>query len=273
MSSATTSTASTTPTANVPSSTSKKDLLQIVPAYYAPARVWADKVLLLTSDICPTSAALVDVVKSRLPDALFTQVATANFPSIKDLLDRVVRLEQGPSSVAAQQFFGEKLTLPAGQKVSAVYHSLLPVAAQLFPGVATDVVETVARMKFLSSLPPSTQAMVALAAKSTPFEEVLTTLDGVAHMEVSAAKIASVEAATPPTEHGVLQRLEERLEALELNVVRQAGNSSRFHQMYPRDQQGKHSNQQQLCFFHAKFGAKARNCRPPCSWQREAKNY
>jgi hypothetical protein len=51
---------------------SLRDLLHIVPAFSAPALSWSQKVTLLTKAMADDDEPLLDVIKSKLPEPLFT---------------------------------------------------------------------------------------------------------------------------------------------------------------------------------------------------------
>jgi hypothetical protein len=282
-----------------------RELLHIVPTFVAPARTWAEKVTLLTRSIPDDSQPLLEVILSRLPDPIFTQVANSAYKSRSSLLERIVQLESGSPAHLASNFFNAKPTLPHGQKPSFLFHELLATAKQLFPTSSNDIVQEMAKMKLLATLPPSTQSLIALLPKTTSIADILSTLDNSVCEPLTPNLAAAAQWQEPGTlEDGGLSNLHERIRLLEIQPVNVSSGDTttvmdsliarisalearakRPYQPPPSThwttrQQGSHqqfvarnaSNPSTFCYYHQKFGSQARQCREPCSWSLHSKN-
>jgi hypothetical protein len=241
---------------------SMKDIQQLIPLFVAPARIWVQKVKLLTESISGDNRELLNVVHSRLPDPLFSQITAGTHQNLQQLLARIEQLEQGPSSLLALDLFGTKSSLKPGQKPSALFVELLALVKQVMPQSSTEQLTAIAKLKLMTALPPTAQALVELASKDSSFELILSSLDNLTLSEVRNVNAleANVQGnmETPPK--GVLEQVLDRLNSLEDRFVSVNHVSSK-------------SPLPEVCWYHSKYGKDAFNCKPPCRYHKsQSKN-
>lgn len=250
---------------------SPTEILPLVPPYVAPANVWTQKVALLTKSIPVSCQALLDVVISRLPEPLFSQVLPGTYPDLHALLARIVQLEQGSPVSVAQAFFTTPV-LTSGKKPSMLFQEYLVSARQLLPGSSSEALMGLAKMKTLAALPPAAQAIASLTPSTTPFEEVLVALDNMVSLE-APVRVSHVGAAdqssTAEAIQGTLNNVVDRLNTIEATVAR-VSQSPRSYSPSRVSFNNSSAPSSGFCWYHATFGEGALKCRPPCTWDKHA---
>lgn len=113
---------------------------------------------------------------------------------------------------------------------------------------------------FLQQLPSSTQSILAAVTPLTP-DTAADIADRI--MEVNPVQVHSVAQSPDHSAVAELQREVERLR-IQINKLQEAINTRR-----PTQRPRSRSNTRQLiCWFHQKFGQKAKKCTPPCKFQK-----
>ncbi|XP_043604656.1 uncharacterized protein LOC122577424 [Bombus pyrosoma] len=110
------------------------------------------------------------------------------------------------------------------------------------------------------------------AADGTDIEKLMRLADRTYERHVlKSRKVAVIEkertsdrrrSDSPETSDDRFSRLEAQIEALRLDCRRHQGPNTRGHRPRP----GEIPRDSGLCYYHAKFRAHAKKCRPPCTW-------
>ena len=148
---------------------------------------------------------------------------------------------------------------------------LLRHMQQLLGSEATGADRTLLRQLFLQRLPPNVRMILASSGETTTLEELAELGDTI----IAAAPPGVAVVSQPPSEieelRTELSRLRETVSTLASprQVFRQPSPSHRFRQRSPSPH--RHSRLQSppphpnVCWYHARFGDRARKCTPPCS--------
>jgi hypothetical protein len=203
---------------------------------------------------------LLDVVISKLPEPLFTQINARTFSSLDKLLSSIIRLEQGSSHQTHHRFFNEPFSLNPGKKPSTMFAELLSDAKQITPQLSEEVLTVMARCKFESALPPTGKTIMALASKDSSLEDILQILDDT--MTTDIAHITVSQVADNTKQDDMACNLEKKLDEIVARISKLEGPRPRY------TDQGYHhvQNPSDLCWYHLKFGKLARQCRAPCRY-------
>jgi hypothetical protein len=131
-------------------------------------------------------------------------------------------------------------------------------------GLAPDVPDDFLRTIWASRLPPHVQAILAGQTEGS--------LDSASHLADRICEVtplpttAAVTASTPEDSAGLRERIDE-LTRLVASLQASQGRS-RSHSRHRRDRTPHVSPaRQDMCWYHWRFGDKARKCTPPCSKQ------
>jgi hypothetical protein len=250
-----------------------RELLHLIPTFSSPVVLWAQKVLLLTKRVPPTSATLLDVVLSRLPDTLFKQASTQTFANINDLLAHVQQLELGALPQQASHYFSKSDGATSSRKPSERYIDFVCETRQLLSSASEELVAELAKLKLMATLCPSAQALITVAPKETPFSTTLQAIDMLPttafpkQADVAAVRSMDTDADTTVSDPTDFTQLVARIKQLEGMVERSLPN-----QPLRAPVQQHNSRTSDICWYHDKFGDRARRCEPPCRF-RGSKNY
>ena len=183
-------------------------------------------------------AALDGPTARRLGDLLRTPPATDQYTTLKKRLLSTFSLSERERACRLLDL--EDL---GDRKPSALVDHILSLAG-------TGNLDFLLRELFIRKLPESIRAIIA-ASSSTD----LRVLGAQADMHFSAAGALISSVAVSPS--------------MEPNLVQEEVNAA-YRQRYPRSkfQQRNRQNTSEggLCYYHDRFGASAKKCRPPCSW-------
>jgi hypothetical protein len=261
-----------------------KDIMTIMPPFSSPARIWAQKVKLIwpTANNAPTH--LIEVIKLRLPPALFDALTESNFQSHLALLDKVTALDDPTTSQAAVSLFEFKAQIQPHQLPREYFSEMKRSIQTVFPEYPQDIVNSMAWQKLRMALPPSMQVTLSLLANQNVNEQVLETIDKAWRL-LPTSTCASANATPSNTTLDVMTQVMERLERLEAKLeptedtVAATMTRSNISANYNRPKPHSSFEQRQMrrfnnnwCYYHNKFGSQAFNCAQPCSFTRKPLN-
>ena len=91
-------------------------------------------------------------------------------------------------------------------------------------------------------------------------------------MEVTTANIASIHGNSPPAANAEVAQLRNEVSRLatlieSMSTRRPRERSASKHHRSPTPNTQPPDPQDQLCWYHAKFGEGAKKCKEPCSWR------
>jgi len=231
-----------------------KALLSLVPPFMSPARVWVAKIKLLWPTAKSEPPQLSQVVLQRLPPHLFDQVAEKTFASAQDLLEDVLKLESPTAEDMARTIFTAPASIPPGQLPSTVFHELRRATKLALPTAGKEA-DAIAWGKLQSAFPTSIQHILLATGASTPSEATLNLVDKAwRQVQGDQSNVAALHVDTP-TNSTRGSELTSRLESLEAAV-------RSITQKAPQEK----PTSAAVCWYHAKFGAQARRCFPPCKF-------
>jgi hypothetical protein len=260
---------------------SMKDIIALVPPFVAPARVWAAKISMLFPGKQPQH--LMEITKTRLPAHIFERVAESKFETVKQLLDKIIQLEETPSWQAAQQLFAAPSSISDGQLPSDQFRETLRTTRIALPACPEQQARTIAWQKTLQCLPSQMQQTLLLTQPDAePTDKLLDFVDNACRHQrstIANTQVAQTWSVAEETTK-VLHRpsssvtpssgadITERLDSLEAAIRALGAHSSR---PFPPERR-QVSGDEPICWFHTKFGAQALKCTPPCRFhQRPAK--
>lgn len=269
------STVSTTTSAHS-NALSLKDLMAIIPAFSTPARIWASKIKLLWADSSNTPVNLIDVIKLRLPASLFELVSDYPFTSHISLLDKICSLDEPSSDKASQLLFESKGQVQSDKSPRELFQEMKRLAAITFPDVPQEFIISIAWKKLIAALPISIQQTLALLPNQDFSEQTVETLDKI-YKQQGTSSCQAISDKSPATTD-VLQSLmktmdtiSSRLDALEftsrdgsatINAAIRPGTQRKY--------QPHHFNDEDICWYHRKFGNQAQHCTQPCAFRKSS---
>lgn len=131
-------------------------------------------------------------------------------------------------------------------------------------------IESNARETFLISLPPLTRKFLELSPKSLTLEQLAEMAENV-HKALPDLQITSALSKIGSSQSAVdTKKLEERINALEEQVAElyiERGDLDYFGPLdlnYDPPRADPDDREIKICYYHTKFGDKARKCQPPC---------
>ncbi|KAF0309635.1 hypothetical protein FJT64_019269 [Amphibalanus amphitrite] len=140
--------------------------------------------------------------------------------------------------------------------------------------------DSILRQLFLNRLSPVTRAAVAILPDDARLEDVATAADRFlqAQRDTEKSPLATLSAASAPAQEAegtaTLASLQTTIAALTASVTRldaslqarpREGAAAASPPPFRRNRSRSRSRNE-VCFYHAKFGAAARKCKPPCSF-------
>ena len=194
-----------------------------------------------------------------------------------EVRDLILHVPDNPYDTLKQQLI-QRTCLPEQRRLQQLFHSmelgdrkpsqLLRRMRQLLGDGATEAEGPLLRELFMQRLPSSVRMVLASSVKDTSLEEIAELADKI--IDVAPPNVSAV---TPPTTDTVedlrveVTRLKELISTL----------SSRSRSPRPRSPSPRHRQPQwrspplspppptSLCWYHRRFGDRARNCTPPCT--------
>jgi hypothetical protein len=263
-----------------------KDIMCIIPPFTSPARIWAQKINLIwpTDDEAPTL--LTQVIKLRLPPALFDALGESTFTSHITLLDKICSLDGPTSSQAAEHLFESKAQLRHNQSPREYFYELKRSIAAVFPSLGQESINTMAWKKLWLALPPSMQQTMALLPNQTVTDGTLDTVERAWRLTASTTcEVANVlhQEVTLNKLNKTLEDISARLQRLENNSQREGEHLHAANMAFPNTisveagiqnrskhqfnhHSGREDHSEPICFYHRRFGSQAYKCTPPCKF-------
>ena len=133
---------------------------------------------------------------------------------------------------------------------------LLRKMQQLLGDKASGTDSALLRQLFIQRLSPSVRMVLASTPDATPLEELAQLADKVS--EVATPTVAAINPTSNLSEE--IEQL--RKDVASLHKLVKSGRKKRS----PSPHRPPHSQQEDLCWYHSRFGDKARKCQPPCSY-------
>ena len=241
--------------------TTTKELLDLIPPFTAPATIWVEKIKLLLPTGGIDQQLVINVIKSRLPTEIFSEISSAAFKDLASLLDKIVALEATPKAQAIACLFAPKNINSDNKKPSKIFEDHLKLVNAAFPTLSKDHATEIAWEKTSLTLDPQVKQLLLVAQGSLSHKEKLelaneiwslrkTSHEGeVSHVKEEANKIFDVKIAS----------LEASINEMK-SLIRKP--VDRF------DSNPAPPTSANLCFYHRKFGHQARRCVPPCRYFR-----
>lgn len=150
----------------------------------------------------------------------------------------------------------------------------LAILRNIAPGKCSD---TVLKTLFLEQLPDAVRTVLAVVSDSTKLDALATLADKVIE-STQSTRIGAIKSAPPPEAskeepEGPLRQEIKALRALidtlvtDMSHLRNQAHRSRSKSKHRTPTPSPDTSK--LCFYHAKFGAKAVKCKSPCTWKPE----
>ena len=171
---------------------------------------------------------------TALKDALIHRIAATERERLKQLVSGEEIGDRKPSQLLRQM---QQLL---GSKVSSFDKSLF-------------------RELFLQKLPTRMQGVLAIMGEDVPVEKLAEAADRMA--DVESPSFSSIQA---------IASLQEQISALtlEINELRASrSNQNKYPYRNRRRSKSRDNKNQSFCYFHRRFGSKARKCVSPCNYQ------
>jgi hypothetical protein len=245
-----------------------KELLKVLPPFTAPVRTWAERIELLIGTDKPNDA-LNKAILSRLPTHLLDQLRSHTCATPKELLNKIVALEDISQPQAAKMIFSPPADIPSQQLPSAHYYEQLRIVRTAFPSIAADQISHLAWEKTMGSLPTQLRNLLLVLPESSKLETKLNMIDrawqhgGTPTESVNASVTPTITAASSNTTiDKAISDLSMRLEGIEA-ALRERPRGNPQYPRYPP----KGNSEETICYFHRKFGKQARNCQSPCRFR------
>ena len=200
--------------------------------------------------------ALAPPVAAEIEDVILEPPAENQYDALKNAL--ITRLGVTEEERMDRLLTGVSL---GDQKPS----SLLRQMQRLRGTGAAALNDIVFRRLFLTRLPDHVQVALATRA-NVPLTELATQAD-VMMAVGNRVNCNTLEADTSTQKPSLSSLSSETL--LEIDSLRRE--NARLRNQVEQQNVPRHTSDNQLCWFHAKFGTKARKCRSPCSWSGKAK--
>ena len=239
--------------ANIEAQFSLSNVTQDTTKYYAVIASLNSEVLSHISDIVlnPPATGKYDAVKKRLVN----EFADSQEKRLKALLSEMVLGDDRPSHLL------RKMTQIAGTNISteivkSLWLKRLPQQSQAILSIANDKIENLALMadKLVEISKPQATDCYAVTANDTKNE--------MADLKKQIAELTrQVSQITNGSQHG------ERFRSRDRNSYpRRYSKSPARNRKRNTADDGDYTAPSNFCYYHEKFGAKARNCRSPCSY-------
>jgi hypothetical protein len=252
-----------------------KDMMNLVPQFSTPARIWAEKILLVWPSDEEAPKFLIDIIKTKLPPQLFDNVKDQTFGSHVHLLDKI-RLIEGPSKSQANQALLEtKVELNANRTPREYFNEMKRLAEVSFPDFSFTAQTSLAWRKLIAALPSAMQQTLILFPNQDYSEATLDDLDRAWKLHTPTASQCSIINQHSHSTASVLEEVQRtlssinaRLQAIEVaspvGAQHPTTNAVTHHSTIRHNT----SSDPRLCYYHQRFGRFARRCTAPCQYQR-----
>ena len=185
-----------------------------------------------------------------------------------EVRDLILHVPDNPYDTLKQQ----QTCLPEQRRLRQLFHSmelgdrkptqLLRRMRQLLRDGATAAEGPLLRELFLQRLPSNVRMVLASSIEDKSLEEIAESADKI--IDVAPPNVSAITPPTPDTIEALVKRMEELVSTLSTR-----SRSPRLRSPSPRRRQPRlrlpPPPPTSLCWYHRRFGDRARNCTPPCA--------